>query len=130
MQRLVLLAFAAVSLLLASPAVHAAGQARYDQQAFTAAQAAGKPILIAVHAAWCQVCAKQEPIIDKLAATPEFNDLIVLVVDFDSQKDVVRSLGVQKQSTLIILRGQAERDRSTGVTDEAAITALLRKANG
>ena len=128
MKRLALAA--AIALLAAAPMAHAAPPVPYDQTALAAAQAAGKPILIAVHATWCPVCAKQDPIIRKLAVTPAFKDMVIMIVDFDAQKDVVRALDVQKQSTLIVMNGKTERDRSTGVSDEAAITALLSKANG
>jgi thioredoxin 1 len=112
---------------LAVPA-HAATQAAYTQQAFDSAQAAGKPILVAVHASWCPVCSKQKPIIAHLIQAPEFKDLLILTVDYDSQKDIVKAFGVTKQSTLIAFRGRAERDRSVGVTDQEAIQVLMLKA--
>lgn len=108
----------------------AATQSAFDQAAFTAAQAANKPILIAVHADWCPVCTKQKPIMDSLAARPEYKDLVILIVDFDAQKEVVKALNVQKQSTIIALRGKQERDRAAGVTDPEAIAALFRKTAG
>ena len=49
-------------------------------------------------------------------------------VDFDSQKDVVRAMGAQMQSTLIVFRGKDERGRSTGQTDPGVIRALLDKS--
>lgn len=96
--------------------------------AFAAAQAAGKPILVAVHADWCPTCAKQKPILSKLGADPAMKELMVFVVDFDTQKEITQRFGVRMQSTLIVFRGTAERDRSVGVTDEAALKALLAKA--
>ncbi len=51
-------------------------------------------------------------------------------VDFDTQKELLRTMNVQKQSTFIVYHGTAERDRSTGETNEAAIRALLAKSNG
>jgi thiol-disulfide isomerase/thioredoxin len=102
----------------------------YDAAAFAADQAAGKPILVHVNASWCPNCAKQRPIIDQLAATPEFANLIIMRVDFDSEKPVVRSFGVQMQSTLIVFHGRDERGRATAITDPAAIKALLEKAEG
>jgi thioredoxin 1 len=38
----------------------------FDQKAFEAAQAAGKPILVEVYAPWCPVCRAQAPILAKL----------------------------------------------------------------
>ncbi len=110
--------------------VLAATESAFDQKAFDAAQAANKPIMIAVHADWCPTCKVQKPIMDSLAKAPEYKDLVILIVDFDKQKDVLKTLQVQKQSTLIALRGKVEKDRSAGVTNEADIKALFQKAAG
>ena len=105
----------------------AATQIPFTTKALGIAQEAGKPILIAVHADWCPVCSKQKPIINSLTETPAFQDLVVLVVDFDNQKDVLKALGVTKQSTLIAMHGAVERDRSVGITGEDAIRSLVMK---
>ncbi len=126
MQRRTVLLGAALA-AVATPSF-ASGQAPFTQAAFAAAQAAGKPILVAVHASWCPICAKQKPAIANLVQQPAFKDLVTLVVDFDAQKDVCQSFGVTKQSTLIALRGKVERGRSVGVTAAAAIEALMLKA--
>jgi thioredoxin 1 len=52
-----------------------------------------------------RTCAQQKPTIDSLAATPEFSKLVILYVDFDTQKDVVRAMGARMQSTLIVFHG-------------------------
>ncbi len=118
---------ALLSGLLGFAAAKAATVAPYDQVAFTAAQQAGKPILIFVEAPWCPTCAKERPILSSLYATPEFKDLRVFTVDFDTSKPLLRRLNVQMQSTLIAYRGTHEAARATGVTDPAAIHALLAK---
>ncbi|GLK70658.1 thioredoxin family protein [Ancylobacter dichloromethanicus] len=107
----------------------AASQAPYTQQAFAASQQDGKPILVDIAASWCPVCAKQHPIIDDLATNPSFKDLVIYKVDFDTQKDVVRSFGAKMQSTLIVFRGSKEKGRSVGDTNPDSIKALLEKAN-
>jgi thiol-disulfide isomerase/thioredoxin len=106
----------------------AAAAQRFTQAAFEAAQAAGKPILIEVSAPWCPTCRAQKPILARLAAEPRFRDLVALEVDFDSQKEVLRSLRVQMQSTLIVFKGRAEMGRSTGDTNAASIAALVAKS--
>jgi thioredoxin 1 len=102
--------------------------AAQPSSAFATAQAAGKPILVHVPAPWCPTCAKQRPILSELEQTPELSDLIVFNVDFDSQKDVLRSFGVQMQSTLIVYSGKTEKGRATGITDPKEIQALLLKS--
>lgn len=102
-----------------------AEQRPFTQPAFAAAQAAGRPILIDIHAPWCPVCRAQEPIIESLAAQPSNQELLVLRVDFDSQKDVVRSFRATSQSTLIAYRGSRETARSVGDTTPAGVARVV-----
>jgi thioredoxin len=129
MRRTLLLA-AALAALLGSVPAFAATELPFTQAAFSAAQKSNEPILVWVHATWCPTCAKQAPILAKLEAEPAHERLKVFKVDFDTQKDVVRAMGVQMQSTLIAFRGPAEQARSTGQTDEAAIRAVVAKTAG
>ena len=114
--------------LMIQAAGFAADRSTYDRKAFEEAQASGLPILIDVSAPWCPTCKAQKPILDKLTADPAFKDLKIFEIDFDSQKELLRSLHVQKQSTLIVYKGTAERGRSTGDTAEASIDTLLHKS--
>jgi thioredoxin 1 len=99
----------------------------FDSGSFAAAQKAGKPILVAVHASWCPTCKAQKPILSELMAEPKFKDLTYFVVDFDSQKDAVEFFGARVQSTLIAFKGATETGRSVGDTDRSSIAALLNK---
>jgi thioredoxin 1 len=116
------------------PAAIALGQAaggakiKYTQSGFEAAQAAGKPILVDVTAPWCPTCRTQAPIINSLMAKPEFKDVAVFTVDFDSQKDVLQKLNVRSQSTLITFKGKAEVSRTVGETKADAIERQLKAA--
>ncbi len=79
-------------------------------------------------APWCPTCRAQKPILEKLTADPVYQDLKIFEIDFDSQKDLLRKLRVQQQSTLIVYKGRTEQGRSTGDTAEASISALLHKS--
>lgn len=103
-------------------------ETHFTEQAFKAAQAKDEPILVEIFATWCPTCAQQKVIIDRLAATPELRKLVVLRVDFDQQKDVVRAMGAQMQSTLIVFHGTHLRAVTVGETDPDAIRALLDKS--
>jgi thiol-disulfide isomerase/thioredoxin len=100
----------------------------FDQSAFEADQAAGKPILVEVTAPWCPVCKAQAPILARLKSDPKFKDLVSFNIDFDTQKDLLQKFNVQKQSTLIVFTGKQEIGRSTGDSNAASIEALLGKA--
>jgi thioredoxin len=97
----------------------------YQQVAFEAAQKSGQPILIFVEASWCPTCAKERPVLQQLYATSEFAHLQVFDVDFDTSKPLLRQLGVQMQSTLIVYHGAKETGRMTGATDPQVIKRLL-----
>ena len=112
---------------LAAGTALAAGQP-FDQAVFDSLQKQGKPTLVMVHADWCPTCKAQEPILSDLLKTPEFSGLTALRVDFDKQKNVVKSFKVQYQSTLIVFKGGKEVGRSTGDTKKDSIAALLKKA--
>jgi thiol-disulfide isomerase/thioredoxin len=118
-----------VSVALSPGTVASAMTKKFDQKAFEAAQAAGKPILVEVHAPWCPVCKAQAPILAKLKSEPRFQNLVSFQIDFDSQKDLLRKFNVQKQSTLIVFKGKQETGRSTGDSNAGSIAALLGKAN-
>ena len=124
-RRCVLFAVAAGTALVA-PA-YATETKAFDPASFDAAQKAGKPIFVAIHAPWCPTCRAQKPILSDLMVEPKFKDLIYFVVDFDTQKDAVKFFGAQMQSTLIAFKGSTETGRSVGDTDRSSITALLNK---
>lgn len=123
-RRSILIAASAFAL---TPAFAESPQA-FDATAFAEAQKNGKPILVAVHASWCPTCKTQGPILGDLLANPKYRNVAYFVIDFDSQKDLVKRFGVRMQSTLIAFKGSQEEARSVGDTNRESIAALLNKA--
>lgn len=101
--------------------------APFNEQAFAAAQAAGRPILVHITAPWCPACKAQQPVIEKLRAEPRFADLAIFDIDFDTQKDLMARFGANLQSTLICFKGATETGRSIGETQPEWIETLLEK---
>jgi len=111
------------------PAVARAASAQpFTVAAFEAAKKADRPILIDITASWCPVCKVQKPILAKFLAQPRFAAMVAFEVDFDAQKDAVRSFGTRMQSTLIVFRGADELGRTVGDTQEKSIESLLSMA--
>jgi thiol-disulfide isomerase/thioredoxin len=106
----------------------AAERLTYELEAFQVALNAGKPILVHVTAPWCPECKAQKPIVAALAERPEYKGLTIFEVDFDTQKDALRGLRVQKESTLVIYKGKAEVARAVGITKREAIETLMKRA--
>ena len=113
---------------VATVTAYAAEVVMFKQDAFMAAQAANKSIIVEVTAPWCPVCAKQKPIIESLVKDPKFNNVVLMKVDFDSQKDALAKFNVSKQSTLIAFKGATEKTRSTGETDAAKLRGIFDAA--
>lgn len=111
-----------------SATAHAAEKTAYDKAQFLKAQNENKPILVEITAPWCPTCKAQKPILEKLTGQPQFKDLKIFEIDFDSKKDVLQELNVKMQSTLIVYKGKAEQGRSTGDTNENSISALINKS--
>ena len=117
--------FAAV-VLFASAAVAQAAEVRsFDRAAFVAAQAANRPILIAVKAWWCPVCSSQSATIRDTITDPAYANLVVFRLNYDSQRRELPSFAVRKQGTLIAYRGTVQVGRLDFVTDKTRIRDLI-----
>ncbi len=101
---------------------------KFTPEAFEAAKKSGGAIVIDVHAPWCPTCKTQDGIINKLAKDPKYSKILMLDVDFDTQKDVVRALKATTQSTLIAFKGSQEITRSAGDTNPLSIEDLIEAA--
>lgn len=116
----------AALLTLAASSALAAERMAFDRTAFDKAVAAGGPVLVDVYAPWCSTCRAQSKALDGLFKAPDYAAYQVFVVDYDSEKDVMRSFGASQRSTLIVFAGGSEKGRIVGDTSPAAIEALLQ----
>jgi thioredoxin 1 len=126
-RRLLLAGAIVAGAIFAAPAF-AAETINYSPATFDAAQKAGRSILVEIQAPWCPTCRAQAPILASLETQPQFKNLLVVHVDFDSQKEALRRFGARVQSTLITFKGGVETGRSIGDTDRESIAALVGKA--
>lgn len=116
-----------------TPIAHAEnlpGEPPFDQATFEAAQKAGKPILIHITATWCSVCKTQKLVIDRVLGEARFKPYVLLNVDFDTQKDLVRKFGARAQSTFIVFKGKIQEALTSGDTRPKAIELMLAKGVG
>ena len=120
--------FAISTAILAVSSARAGEIQPFTFEAFQAAQAAGQPVLIDVHAFWCPICWQQSPTIDAISTDPAFAKLVIFKIDYDKQRAEKHALGVRQQSTLIAFAGKAETGRRTGVTDPDDIRKLAESA--
>ena len=99
----------------------------YNEAAFKEATAAGRTVLLDFHADWCPVCRKQGPLLQSLVQEDKLKDVAAFKVNYDQESALKQEFKVTSQSTLIVLKGETVVSRATGVTDKAAIRALIEK---
>ena len=117
----------ASSLLIAAVSAFAGEQA-FNQAQFDRLNADGKPGIVYFHATWCPTCKVQQPIVDRLAASPEMKDVTIFLADYDKEVALRRALKVTQQSTFVVFKGGHEVGRSTGQTREQDIRNTFAKA--
>jgi thiol-disulfide isomerase/thioredoxin len=116
---------AAAVLFLSAGSASALEFRRYTPEDFASAQAEGGPIIVDVHATWCPTCQAQRRVIEQLAEDPRFANVIIFVIDYDTEKAYKRMHRVSERSTLIAFRGGEEHDRLYAVTSFEGIQALF-----
>ena len=116
------------TLLLALAGTTAAAEVPFDQASYVQTLAAGKPVVVYLHADWCPTCRAQQPIVDRLSKEPRLKDVTIYVADFDKETTLEKSLKVTQQSTFVVFKQGHEVTRSTGQTTEPAIRAVLEQA--
>jgi thioredoxin len=107
----------------ALPAV-ACAQDRYEAQSFESAIASG-PVVVHVYAGWCPVCRKQEPILASLAKDQAMAGVRFVTVDFDKDRQFLRTYRVGNQSIILLFKNGQEIVRLIGITDADGIRAGL-----
>ena len=115
-------------LLVCFSTLAAAVEVPFDQTQFDSMLAAGKPIAVVFHADWCPTCRAQAPLLKDLAQTPDLKSVTLYIANFDTEKALKKSLGVTRQSTIVVFKNGKESARSTGDTQADSLAALLRRA--
>lgn len=100
----------------------------YDAAAFEQARAAGKPLVVLIHAVWCPTCASMDRTLAAMQQSERFTPVGFYHVDYDEQKSVVRTYKVSAQSTLIVFKDGEEVARTIALTDPAALQAFVAQA--
>ncbi len=100
----------------------------FSDAAFDSAAASGKPVLVEFHADWCPTCRAQDKVINSFRHNPEYQGLVILRVDFDTEKALLERFGVRRQSTLIVFKNGTEVGRAVGESSPDGIKNLFNKA--
>jgi len=119
--------FAVVGLFAAVNAAQALEIAPYSAQSFADLQKADKPVTLHFHAELYSTCKAQEKVFNGWkgdAAVPG----ILLIVDYDKERDLRKKMSVRGQSTVISFKGSTEKARLAGDTDAKALRAVLDAA--
>jgi len=118
--------FANSLLILAAMALPtwAGAQESSEPRSFEDALAAG-PVVVHVFASWCPVCKAQKPILSALATDQALAGVRFVTVDFDKDRQFLRTYRVGNQSVILVFKNGQEAARLIGITDAENIRARL-----
>jgi len=102
----------------------ASEQVRYEPRSFEEALASG-PVVVHVYADWCPVCRAQKPVLAALAKDQALAGARFVTVDFDKDKQFLRTYRVANQSVILVFKNGQEAARLIGITDAERIRAGL-----
>ena len=125
MNRFTKIALACAAVANSIPAMAAPGWVPYTESGFARAQAAGKAIVVDVHADWCPTCKAQAPILDELRGEKRLSGVTFVRVDFDTDKAFLRAHRIPRQSTVLVFRGMRETARSIAETRRPQLRAAV-----
>lgn len=103
-----------------------AGEA-FSKAKFDELMSEGKGVVVHIHATWCSTCKKQEKVLDQIAKQNS-DKASFLTIDFDSQKDEVKSLGAKDRSVIIVFKDGKEVSRTFYETNEEKIKEQVKLA--
>ncbi|WP_434516096.1 thioredoxin family protein [Dechloromonas sp. ARDL1] len=99
----------------------------YSAGALADLQGADKPVALHFHAEWCPTCRAQEKVFNGWKGDPAVPGTL-LVVNYDNERELKKTMGVRSQSTLIVFKGKTETARLAGDTDPKALAKALGSA--
>jgi len=124
MNRRELLANSAMILAAMALPTAARTQEPYEAQSFENTIASG-PVVVHVYAGWCPVCRAQKPILAKLTKDQALTGVKFVTVDFDKDRQFLRTYRVGNQSVILLFKSGREAARLIGITDAETIRARL-----
>lgn len=120
-----------IASLLCLPLLSISGLARaldispYTATVFQQLQTGGKSVALHFHADWCPTCKAQEASFKALQADPQLKNMTVLVVNYDTERELKKSMGVRSQSVVVVFKGVKETGRSGGETKPDKLKSVL-----
>ncbi len=97
----------------------------YSAEALQKAQEEGGESLIEFYASWCPTCWRQHSSLKKVSNDSKFEKVTFFEADYDDSDELKNKFGVSRQSTLIIVKGDKEIARLSGVTGEEEISNFI-----
>ncbi len=100
----------------------------FSQSELSAVQQQGRPVIVHFHADWCSTCVAQAKSLEALKADPQLKAVTVLVADYDTEKELRKSMKIRSQSVMVVFKGPQEVARLAGQSQASDIKAAFLKA--
>jgi len=86
-----------------------------------------QPALIMFSASWCGACKMQKPLIHNLANDYKESNVLVTLVDIDSERELSQEFGIQALPTIIAIKAGSVLFRKVGLISRRELEKVMLK---
>ena len=94
-------------------------------QDFKTAQNEGKIVIVHSWNKFCNICAKQKPILEN--AKKDFKDIIFMNFEQNKNKEIAKFLNIDYWTTIVVYKNNKEIAREIGLYNKDQIYNLIKK---
>ena len=100
-------------------------RSNFTIQKFEEAKKNGETVVVTAWNKYCGTCKRQKIVLDQ--AEKDFKDVLFLYYNHPKMKDIAKYLKIDRRSTILVYKGNAEVSRTLGQVNKSVIYSNIEK---
>ena len=118
--------FVIIFLLISTNVFSAEGhKTNFTIQKFEEAKKNGETVVVTAWNKYCGTCKRQKVVLDQ--AEKDFKEVLFLYYNHPRMKDIAKYLKIDRRSTILVYKGNAEVSRTLGQVNKSVIYSNIEK---